>query len=596
MGQQGFEIVLANTAGFCMGVRRAVRMVLDAASDPRRALPIKTPGPLIHNRQVLEVLERQGVLQMNSPAGEWQDGQGAGTAVVRAHGLTRSQYEQLQSCCEEILDATCPHVSRVQEIVRDYASKGYLCVVVGDAGHAEVDGVLSYAADRGHVVGGPDEVSGLPDAEKVAVVAQTTQDEEVFAETVERVKERYQECVSFDTICRSTQRRQTEVRELAGDVDAMIVVGGLNSANTRRLAAISAAAGTPTFHVETEDQLDIERVLRYRRVGLTAGASTPNWMIKRIIHRLLAEYQNRTHPVRHMVAGVLRGFVNSGVYAAGGAAALTYASAQLLPQLPHMLGLCMAVSFLFVLSQHVFNQYGRRESLYLSEPERAAFFSANEATLMTLGVCSLALSLFLSAFLGWHAFALVVFVSLTGLVYRVRLPRSLATAFKLRSINRLAGSRELFTGIAWATLVAVVPVLDTDLPASVTGGIVVAFGAVFVLVTQRTLILGLGAAESDQLIGRETLVGYLGLKGAQRAVRVLGGLLGLILLGGGLSGIVTGFVWLYLLAVPFILFAHFALMRSTNPDAALADALSDGVFYWVGLLGALWAWQQGTFA
>ncbi|MHC4591911.1 MAG: 4-hydroxy-3-methylbut-2-enyl diphosphate reductase, partial [Planctomycetota bacterium] len=301
---------------------------------------------------------------------------------------SRQEQDGLRERCEDVLDATCPHVRRVQDIVAKYAKQGYTCVVVGDAGHAEVDGVLSFAGPGGHVVSGPDEVDGLPHADKVVVVAQTTQDEDLFRRTLARIRERFGECLAFETICRSTERRQAEVRGLAQEVDAMIVVGGFNSANTRRLAEISSAAGTRTFHVETERQIDVDEVLRCEKVGLTAGASTPNWMIRRVVRHLEDEHRRRTQPGRYWCRTVLRCLVNANVYAAGAAGALTFACSRLLSRPPRLLGLCIVVSFFFVLGQHLLNQYGRRESLYLAEPDRAGFFKANEKTLLLLGSCA----------------------------------------------------------------------------------------------------------------------------------------------------------------------------------------------------------------
>ncbi|MFO8006623.1 MAG: 4-hydroxy-3-methylbut-2-enyl diphosphate reductase, partial [Candidatus Brocadiia bacterium] len=412
---------MAETCGFCMGVQRAVRMVLDASQDPATALPIRTPGPLIHNEQVLEVLERQGVLEMGD------DGQdNGGTAVVRAHGLAKARRQELGRRYERLLDATCPHVARVQNLVEQYAAEGYLCVVVGDRGHAEVDGVLSYAGEQGRVVAGPEEVDRLPDAQKVAVVAQTTQDQEVYERTVDALGRRYGECLVFDTICRATARRQEDVRKLAGQVDAMIVVGSRMSANTRRLAQISEAGGTPTFHVETEQDLDVERILQCRRVGLTAGASTPHWMIRRIILHLERENRRRNRPLLHRLRQAVAALVFTNLYAAGAVAALTYAMAHLLPDQPPALGLCMGVSFCFVLAQQLLNQYARRESLYLSEPARADFFMSHERLLLLTGAAAWGLALLLAAFLGTWVFLLVVVGSLGGLTYQLPFPPPVA--------------------------------------------------------------------------------------------------------------------------------------------------------------------------
>lgn len=571
-----------------MGVRRAVRMVLEAAEDPRTSLPILTPGPLIHNRQVLEVLQKRGVLQLGEEGDASEPG---GTAVVRAHGLSRERQEELLEKVGELLDATCPHVRRVQEIVAEHARRGYLCVVVGDAGHAEVEGVLSYADGRGCVVAGPQEVDALPEADKVVVVAQTTQNEAVFRSTVEKVRERYGDCLSFETICRSTGRRQQEVRELARRVEAMIVVGGHNSANTRRLAEISDSAGVPTYYVETEHELDVDAVLEYGKVGLTAGASTPNWMIRRVVLRLQDEHRRRTHPLWALVRTASRAVVYTNLYAAGALAALTYTAAHLFRAVPGRLFHCMAVSFFYVLAQQILNQYARRRSLYLSEPARSDFFMNNERALLWLGLGSGLLSLFLAYLIGPWAFGLVLLGSAGGLAYRLKLPGSLVEGLGLRSLEQVPASKEVFVGLAWATLAALVPALAVEGAVGVWRPALLAFGVCLLMAFQRTLALDLRDVEADQLMGRETLATLLGPGGASRLFIGIGVAEVMLLVAGALGGW-TASLGYWLAAVALYSLGAFRLVRS--PDRVqeeLCEVLVDGQFYFAAVLAAVWtAW------
>jgi (E)-4-hydroxy-3-methyl-but-2-enyl pyrophosphate reductase len=579
MGRRGFEILLADTAGFCMGVQRAVQMVLDAAQDPATVLPIRTPGPLIHNRQVIELLERRGVLAVDDPA----EG-GTGTAVVRAHGLSRQEGDRLARAAGTLLDATCPHVRRAQNLAEQYSAQGYLCVVVGDRGHAEVEGVLSYAGGAGHVVSGPDDVNSLPPAERVAVIAQTTQDEEVFRATVRRIRERHAECLVFETICRSTAMRQAEVRDLAPKVDAMVIVGDRNSANSRRLAEISAGTGTPTHYVETEDDLDVDRLLRCGRVGLTAGASTPNWMIRRVILRLEDEYRRRSRPGLHAMRQVLRAFVYVNACAAGAAAALTFASAYLLPSVPGALALCMGVSFSFVLSQHLLNQYVRRESLYMSEPLRADYFLAAERVLLWLGIGGSALSLALSALLGAWAFAVVASGSALGLLYRLRWPRPLAERLLLNSLEQLPASKEVSVGLAWASMGALLPALTARSP---LGPSVITFVVCGLMGFQRTLALDLRDVQADQLVGRETLVRLIGPPAAFRLLLVIALAEAVLLVGTGLAGHLSSVGPWCALAAAYGAFSSAALRHGgVHEDAA--EVLVDGQFYLMAALCLLW--------
>jgi 4-hydroxy-3-methylbut-2-enyl diphosphate reductase len=478
----------------------------------------------------------------------------------------------------------------VQEIVAKYAGQGYTCVVVGDAGHAEVNGVLSYAGGAGYVVSGPEEVQKLPAADKIVVVAQTTQDEEVFRRTLAKVRQRFGECLAFATICRSTERRQAEVRELARKVDAMIVVGGFNSANTRRLAEISAAGGTPTYHVETDRQLDVAEILKYEKVGLTAGASTPNWMIRKVVRRLEDAARRRTGLGVYMTRMVLRGLVNANLYAAGSAAALTYACSRLLSRPPALLGVCMAVAFFFVLSQHLLNQYGRRESLYLSDPDRADFFMANEKALLLLGVCSSALALFLAFFLGAWAFGLVVVGSAGGLMYRLRLPSGLSRKTGFRSLEHLPGSKEFSVGLAWGALASVVPVLAATPGVHGWRDAALAFPVAFLMAFERTLALDLRDVAADQIVGRETLVGAAGLRVAQRLFLALPVLLACLLIVAACLGWLASAGLPLLLSVPYTL-GSVGLMkrRRRAPTGEMAEVVVDGQFYLLGVAALAWS-------
>ena len=580
---QGFEIVLARTAGFCMGVQRAVRLVLEAAEDPRTSLPIRTPGPLIHNRQVLELLERRGVLLMGENGKD-----GKGTTVVRAHGLSREQQDELRRGCARLLDATCPHVRGLQRIVQEHAEKGYMCVVVGDRDHAEVEGVLSYADGRGHVVAGPEEVDDLPPAQKVAVVAQTTQNEEVFRATVEKVRERYGECETFNTICRSTEQRQAEVRRLAAEVDAMVVVGGHNSANTRRLAEISAQTGTPTCYVETEEELDVDELLAHRRVGVTAGASTPNWMIRRVVLCLRDEHRRRAHPFRAYARRAVRAMAYTNLFAAGAVAALTYAATRLFARPMPDWPLCMAVSFLFVLAQQLLNQYVRRESLYLSEPARSDFFMAHERVLFWIGVSSAVGCLAFALWLPPWAFGVVVLGLVVGLLYQMRWPGRLASRLGLRSLQQMPASKEVFVGLAWATLAVVISALAGGGPAGVWRCAAAAFAVCFLMAFQRALMLDMRDVAADQLVGRETLAGLLGTRATTWLILALVALEGVILTAATLGGWMAMPGFLLLAGIPYTVLCFTLLRRQAGMEEDLAEMLVTGKFYLAGLLALSW--------
>ncbi|HCC54694.1 MAG TPA: 4-hydroxy-3-methylbut-2-enyl diphosphate reductase [Desulfobulbaceae bacterium] len=273
------DVVLAKNAGFCMGVRRAVETTLGMVQKGETA--IATFGPLIHNPQVLKLLEEQGVQILTEiPA------QATGTIIIRAHGIPPEEKKNLEATGAIIEDATCPRVLKVQAIIDRYKKEGFATVIIGDREHAEVEGLMGYAADTGQVVNNEADVASLRLDGPYIIVSQTTQDEYLFERLKEAILQRYPGGEVFNTICDSTHKRQEEVRQLCQEVEALIVVGGRTSANTKRLGEIAESLGCPVFMVESEMDLVRPALERYGRVGVTAGASTPNWVISRIVEVL----------------------------------------------------------------------------------------------------------------------------------------------------------------------------------------------------------------------------------------------------------------------------------------------------------------------
>lgn len=244
--------------------------------------PVFTYGPLIHNPQAVKMLEQKGIAVLEEIPEKLD-----GTVVIRTHGVPPLDRKRLEGSGAKLCDATCPDVGVIQGTVRKHLRLGFYIVIIGHREHPEVKALLGFAEKKGACVNSADEVKSLPaDLGKVCVVSQSTQQREKFNFLVGLLKERYPNCVVFDTICRSTDMRQQEVRELAGKVDAMVVVGGRNSSNTNRLAEISRAMGTKTFLIETDEEIHASDFDGVDIVGVTAGASTPRWVIERVEKRL----------------------------------------------------------------------------------------------------------------------------------------------------------------------------------------------------------------------------------------------------------------------------------------------------------------------
>lgn len=278
------EIIVAKSAGFCWGVQRAFNKVLDIATNQPSRHPIQTYGPLIHNPQAVEMLEQQGIGVLNEISDKI-----SGTVVIRTHGIPPAERKKLEESGALLCDATCPDVGIIQGTVRKHLKQGYFIVIIGNREHPEVKALLGFAEKNGACVNSAEEIEALsPSIGRICIVSQSTQQRENFNTLVKLLKDRYPDCVVFDTICKSTDMRQQEVRELAGEVDAMVVVGGRNSSNTNRLAEISKSMGAPTFLIETDDEIDADAFERFEKIGVTAGASTPKWVIEKVVEKLKA--------------------------------------------------------------------------------------------------------------------------------------------------------------------------------------------------------------------------------------------------------------------------------------------------------------------
>lgn len=274
------EIVEAKRAGFCFGVKRAVDIAFDIAGKNKG---VYTLGPIIHNPQVVEKLEESGVKVVDGVEGLKRVDVGA--VIVRTHGVPQPVMEELRDAGYNIIDATCPFVKKAQHYAKLLKEEGYKVIILGDREHPEVKGLMSYAGDDVIVV--KDETEYSPMSGRVGIVVQTTQQIETLKRLLSFAVERAGEIKVYNTICNSTALRLRETAEMAGRVDVMIIGGGKNSANTTQLANLCKSMSVPTHHIETADELKDEWFNGAKTVGITAGASTPDWIIKEIKCRIL---------------------------------------------------------------------------------------------------------------------------------------------------------------------------------------------------------------------------------------------------------------------------------------------------------------------
>lgn len=272
------DIIFARFAGQCFGVKRALQETEKAAA---RAGPVVTLGPLVHNPDVIRHFAERRIPPVDS-----LDEVNQGTVIIRSHGVGPQVYEEASRKGIELVDATCPDVRRVQHLARELADQGYQVIIIGDPEHPEVQGVKAWTGNRAKVVGSREEAAALSPVPKMAVLAQTTLKEQTWDEIIPFLKEKAEDFIPHKTICRATSQRQQAARELAAGVDAMVVIGGRESSNTRKLAQICAEINPRTYLVENASDITTEMLRGVKRMGVTAGASTPDWIIKEVVNRM----------------------------------------------------------------------------------------------------------------------------------------------------------------------------------------------------------------------------------------------------------------------------------------------------------------------
>ena len=274
------QVLIADEYGFCFGVERAVEMVEEALQEGDT---VRTLGPLIHNDQEMERLATHGVSTISAPV-QIQRGE---TAVIRAHGVTPQIEAELREKASKVVDATCPFVTKVQKLASRAAAQDRHVVVVGNPDHPEMIGVFGYAPEHSFIVRDVEEVAALPRLRNPLVVSQTTIKLQNFYDVAEAVKAKADgETQIVNTICSATRDRQDAARALAGEVDVFYIIGGRHSSNSRKLLAVCQEQCEKSFLIETENEINAEDLRGAQRVGLTAGASTPNWLIEKIGKRL----------------------------------------------------------------------------------------------------------------------------------------------------------------------------------------------------------------------------------------------------------------------------------------------------------------------
>ncbi len=513
------KVVMAKKAGFCMGVRRAVQLAIRASYEAEK--PVYTYGPLIHNEQALKLLEMLGVKTLKEIPKKAH-----GTIIIRAHGVPPEDKRRLKEAGFKVLDGTCPRVAYVQALARKYSRQGYQVIIIGDPDHAEVKGILGYAGGKGLVVSSFKDLERLPPLKNYVVLSQTTQDEELFELLAQEILARYPGGKVYRTICRATHDRQREVRRLAKECDAIVVVGGKHSANTKRLALIAREEGKEVFLVETADELDLEKLKKYRKVGVTAGASTPNWVINQVVRTLEELPSPYEAAIWRVGRKVLRFLFESNLALALGAASLSGAVLWA-AGFPWQWPLILMIS-LFLFAAHTVNRLVDLKSLRLNDPFRARFLEKNRKIFSLLTAATYLLALGISLSYGVPVFLLLLFLVFTSIVYSLPV---FGRNDHFSPVQRIPGARSLFIALGWWAAMILLPafVFSYQPVLNWLGGLV------FIIAFMRAVFLELLELQGDGFVGKETLPVFLGKEKTFWVLKGMWFILGLLVLGGLVS-------------------------------------------------------------
>jgi len=271
------KIKIAKKAGFCFGVKRAIDITFNLAKEDNKGL--YTYGPLIHNPQVVEELKRKGVKTVeNLTSADIR------TIIIRTHGVSPEVYAETSQMGYNVIDATCPFVKKAQKFAQILNDEGYQVLIIGDKEHPEVQGLIGFAGGNAVVAGDADQLPALKN--KVGIIVQTTQPFDTFRNIVLQVISTAREVKIYNTICDFTAQRVKETRELAKEVELMVIVGGKNSSNTNQLVKLSQAVCAKVYHIETAEEIKEEWFLGVENVGITGGASTPQWIIDDAVKKI----------------------------------------------------------------------------------------------------------------------------------------------------------------------------------------------------------------------------------------------------------------------------------------------------------------------
>jgi 4-hydroxy-3-methylbut-2-enyl diphosphate reductase len=584
------KIILAKSLGYCLGVRRAMNLAFTALK--RAKGPVLSVGPIIHNQAAFDLLKQKGLSLYQDDSPLTQDT----VVIIRAHGLPLDKEEWFKNSPATVIDATCPKVAAVQKLLRKEALSGRNIIILGQKGHPEVEGLLGYSMGLGALVSEPEDVERLPDYERVLLVSQSTQDISLWEEVLDRAQKKYQggDFKAVNTICQATIVRQREAKELSREADALVVVGGKESGNTARLFNILNESHKPTIAVEGPEDIPANFPEGKEKVGVMAGASTPNWQIRMVVQALLASGRATEKNLRASLGRFFRALVLSSTYVGLGSGVYGWALSKAMGfNLP---AIYFGLYVYFAVSNHLLLGFLDRDSAKYNDPDRAAFLHKYERPLVLLGLMCLFLSISSAFFISIRVFACIVVFSLLSLTFALRGVERALEEIKIGPIRlSLLLNKTMKGALGWGLLLNIPPLLGEPplIPWS-HQGLILLFAsliAAFLQVFTRCFLMDMLDAKGDRVFERETPASILGYRKAPRFLARLIVFWGIYLIVLWATGVFSSYALPLILAGP--LYNWLILLRlkcRADLGGYHFDLMVDAQFFLCGLLALLWSW------
>ena len=566
------RVKLAKTAGFCWGVERALDIALDTANST--SSEVLTHGPLIHNPQTVELLEEKSVY-VSSPE---ETPSNTSLVVIRAHGISPQVRDRLRSSGAGIRDATCPLVAKVHGVIRKHSRMGAFTVIIGEEGHPEVEGHRGYAEAGSHLITCMEDVSELPDIgdRPAVVVAQTTINMREWKDVEEAILRKYPQAQMFNTICDATEVRQEEVKKLAPDVDLMVVVGGRNSGNTNRLVEVAKEGGADSILIETEDEIDAEFLQQYKNIAVTAGASTPDWMIRRVVNRIEA-IPDPNPNLMDKLFDVLKVLSRANVLLFFSALLGSIAISKL-GSFPFSIMLAFTAG-LYLFGAHTINRCVSYEADRYNEPNRAQFYERHKTILLSLG----GVAALVSILFGFTVSYITGGILVTGLIWAIFCSLKLEPRALVGRVMNIPSLKILVLTVGWTFCMAFLPALaNSDL---ISAGWLVSIFVAFGLIFFRTGLMELRDIQGDRIVGKRTLPIVFGKPQTEAFLGVICAAMAVTLICASMNDwVVPWFGYAMLIPVVYAGACLFWYSKKILGHSGLMEAATDQIFIIAGVL------------